>query len=61
MQQQIFKVRLVNLQTLGAACGYGEGKTHEEAKEAALRIARETDPDAFYEGGSVCYRGGVNR
>ena len=57
----MFKVRLVNLQTLSAMCGYGTGSTLTEAIEAALRLARERDPDAFYEGGVVCFAGGINR
>jgi hypothetical protein len=58
--KKLFKVYLVNSQTLGAMCGYGEGKTREEAIADALRKARETDPDARYEGGQVWFRGGVN-
>lgn len=61
MKTTMFRVRLVNVQTIGASAGYGEGRTHEEAKEHALRIARETDPHAYYEGGVVCFAGGVNR
>lgn len=56
----MFKVRLVNVQTLGASCGYGVGNTLELAIADALRIARETDANAYYEGGVVCFAGGVN-
>lgn len=48
----MFKVELVNVQTIGARCGYGEGKTLEEAQQDALRRARERDPQAYLsEGG----------
>lgn len=57
----IHKVYLCNLQSIGTMCGYGQGKTREEAVEDAIRLARETDPDAFYEGGVVCFRGGAGR
>ena len=49
MSNGIFQVRLVNLGSLGTLCGYGEGKTHEEAVDNALRKARETDPGAYYD------------
>lgn len=55
-----YKIPLVNLQTIGASCGYGEGNTRDEAIADALRQAREIDPNAFFEGGSVCFAGGVN-
>lgn len=58
--KKLFKVYLVNVQTLGAMCGYGTGRTHEEAMENALKKAREADPGAWYEGGQVLFRGGVN-
>lgn len=62
--QKLRRVYLVNSQTLGAACGYGEGRTVREAAEAALRIARERDSEATYigtdRGGQVWFRGGVN-
>jgi hypothetical protein len=54
------KVYLTNSQTLGAMCGYGEGQTSEEAIADALRKARAMDPDAYYQGGTVWFRGGVN-
>lgn len=57
----LFKVYLCNLQTLGAMCGYGTGKTREAAIADALKLARISDPKAFYEGGVVCFNGGVNR
>ena len=59
--KKIYKVYLVNVQTLGTMCGYGTGKTHEAAKEAALAKARATDPNAYFANGSVLFAGGVNR
>lgn len=58
--RKTFKVYLTNLQTLGAMCGYGTGRSHEDAVKDALRIARERDPKAYYDGGTVCFNGGVN-
>lgn len=57
-----FKVELVNVQTIGARCGYGEGKTLKEAQEAALKKAREQDPNAELSesGYQVYFAGGVN-
>lgn len=59
---QFFKVHLVNVQTLGAACGYGEGKTLAEAQQDALRRARERDPGAYLSPGGhqVYFAGGIN-
>lgn len=61
--QTSYKVFLVNIQTLEAHSGYGEGQTLEEAQAAALRLAREYDPQAQLaaNGRHVWYRGGVNR
>ena len=56
---QWFKVPLVNDGSFGTRCGYGEGKTREEAVEDALRQARERDPNAYYEGGEVHFRADV--
>ena len=55
-----YRVRLVNCQTLGAMCGCGYGPTREAAIESALKMARERDPNAYYEGGAVMFAGGVN-
>lgn len=57
-----YRVQLVNCQTIGARCGYGEGKTLEEAQEDALRRARERDPNARLSecGYQVWFAGGVN-
>jgi len=60
MSKQTHKVELVNVQTIGAQCGYGYGRTREAAIEDALRKAREMDPNARYEGGVVWFRGGIN-
>lgn len=54
-----FKVPLVNDGSIGTRCGYGEGRTKEEAVEDALRQARERDPNAYYEGGEVHFRADV--
>jgi hypothetical protein len=56
------KVYLCNVQTLGAMCGYGTGRTKEEAVADALRQARERDPRAFYDQATnqVKFAGGVN-
>jgi len=58
---KFIKVYLVNVQTTGAMCGYGQGRTREEAIADALRKAREMDSNAYYEGGVVCFAGGINR
>lgn len=57
-----FRVELVNCQTVGAMCGYGEGKTLAEAQEDALRQAKKRDPNAkLSEGGhQVWFAGGIN-
>ena len=59
---EVVRVRLVNIQTLGAQCGWGEGRTREEAIAAALRLARRDDPAAAYDpqSGTVGFRGGIN-
>ena len=57
---KVYRISLLNLQTIGAACGYGVGDTRAVAIEAALKMAREFDPEAFYDGGVVCFRGGIN-
>jgi hypothetical protein len=54
-----FKVPLVNDGSIGTRCGYGEGRTKEEAVEDALSKARERDPNAYYEGGEVHFRADV--
>ena len=57
-----YRVSLINSQTIGAMAGYGEGKTHEEAKADALQRARRMDPNAYYDrqSGAVVFAGGVN-
>lgn len=57
-----YRVELVNYQTIGARCGYGEGRTLEAAQEDALRKAREQDPNAKLNasGYQVWFAGGVN-
>ena len=55
------RVYLVNYQTLGAMCGFGEGWTKEEATEKALAKARVFDPNAYVVAGvGVYFAGGVN-
>lgn len=58
----MYKVVLINLQTLGASCGYGEGKTLQEAQENALKLAKERDPKAYLSdsGYQVYFCGGIN-
>ena len=60
--QKWYRVELVNYQTMGARCGYGEGRSLEEAQLDALRRARQSDPDARLSGGGyqVWFAGGVN-
>lgn len=61
-QQQWVRVELVNVQTVNAGCGWGEGKTLKAAQEDAMRKALERDPHARLSegGGQVYFRGGVN-
>lgn len=62
MAKNLFRVELVNVQTVGASCGYGVGKTFEEAQQDALRQAKERDPQAYLGNGGyrVFFSGGVN-
>lgn len=57
-----FKVVLVNVQTIGARCGYGEGHTLEAAQNDALQQARRRDPHAYLSNGGyeVYFAGGIN-
>lgn len=57
-----YRVELVNMQTIGAHCGYGEGKTLIDAQNDALQKARERDPDAHLSdsGYRVFFAGGIN-
>jgi hypothetical protein len=59
-QKKQHRVYLLNVQTIGAQCGYGEGTTKAEAIAAALEIARKRDPEAVYDAGHVLFCGGVN-
>jgi hypothetical protein len=61
-ENEIVRVELVNTQTIGALCGYGEGRTLKEAQANALRKARERDPNARLTscGYQVWFAGGVN-
>jgi hypothetical protein len=62
LKPRLVRVYLVNVDTLHAMCGWGEGKSEQQAVEAALRKARETDPAAWYQPGvGVCFHGGANR
>lgn len=59
--QKRIRVYLVNYQTIGAMCGWGEGWTLEEATEKALAKARVFDANAYVVPGSgVYFAGGVN-
>jgi len=62
MKRRSYKVEMINYQTLGAMCGYGEGKTLKKAQEDALRQARQRDPNAQLtpSGSQVWFAGGVN-
>lgn len=62
MTAKVVRVYLCNVQTIGARCGYGEGRTHDEAIANALQLARRRDADAYYDkqSGTVCFAGGVN-
>ena len=57
-----FKVELVNSQTIGAHCGYGEGPTIAIAQADALNQARQRDPKAKLNdsGTQVWFAGGIN-
>lgn len=39
-QARLYRVELVNSQTVGAYCGYGEGRTLKDARETARDAAR---------------------
>lgn len=56
------RVYLVNVQTIGAMSGYGQGNTKAKAIEDALNRARRIDSDAKYDPatGTVRFAGGVN-
>jgi len=56
------RVPLINVQTLGAKAGYGEGKTRDEAIADALARAKQIDPNAKYDAqcGGVTFAGGMN-
>ena len=60
--RELVRVRLVNIQTLGARCGWGTGRTREQAIANALILARQDDPKAWYDkqSGVVTFRGGIN-
>lgn len=61
--ERIYRVTLVNRQTLGAACGWGEGRTLAEAQRDAIRIAnqRQNAMPQISPGGYQCYfNGGIN-
>ncbi|MBC7939736.1 MAG: hypothetical protein H7Z19_08230 [Chitinophagaceae bacterium] len=52
----IFKVYLLNVNSIGTLCGYGESiVSHEEAVQDALQYARRRDPNAYYDGRQVCF------
>jgi hypothetical protein len=45
-KKPLIRVQLLNLNSLGTAAGWGEGKTLADAQSDALRKARSMDPDA---------------
>jgi len=59
---KVYRVALVNSQTIGARCGHGYGKTLAEAQQNALQLAREIDPNARLSscGTQVWFAGGVH-
>ncbi len=60
--KKLIRVHLMNYQTIHAQCGYGEGRTHDEAVANALEMARQRDPNAQYDKQSGCvgFAGGIN-
>lgn len=61
--KKLFRVELVNRQTLGARCGYGEGRTLQEAQQNAIAIANQTPnahPILTSSGYQCWFSGGVN-
>jgi len=61
---QVTKVRIVNVQTIGARCGFGTGQTLAEAQADALRIANiyypTGNPRLSPDGWEVFVDGGIN-
>lgn len=59
-----FRVELTNVQTVGARCGYGEGKTLKEAQEDAFRHLNTYYPgcDGWLSasGYQLYFNGGIN-
>jgi hypothetical protein len=57
-----FRVELVNVQTIMARCGYGEGRTLAQAQQDAMRKAQEQGQDAQLSdcGYEVRFAGGIN-
>jgi membrane protein YqaA with SNARE-associated domain len=61
MKTKLVKVYLCNVNTLGAMCGYGVGRTREAAIASAMqRVRAEYGVEGWYENGQVYFRGGVN-
>ena len=62
MKTQQIRVAIVNFQTLGAQCGYGVGRTHDEAVDDAMERALRDDPQAYYDPqtDSVRFAGGIH-
>ena len=60
----MYKVPIVNLQTIGAYCGTGVGDTLEEAQKEAMRIATTyyagCNPRLAEERWAVYVDGGIN-
>lgn len=61
-KRPLFRVELINYQTLHAQCGCGVGKTLEAAQRDALERARRIDHNAKLSanGHQVWFAGGVN-
>ena len=61
----LIRVRLVNVDTIGASAGYGEGRTLEEAQDDGLARAERATvigaPQPWFETDrEICFHGGIN-
>ena len=49
------KCYLQNARVINQMCGYGEGRTFEEAKQDALKIAQERYGNGYFDGRQVVF------
>lgn len=56
----MFKCHLINANAINQRCGYGEGKTWNEAVQNALKLALLQDKNAKIEGNNVVFSAGYN-